>query len=126
MPYRDLLRLRRELPALITDLVVRPFTEIDAEAFLECNNRAFDWHPEQGEMTPETSPPGRPSPGTTPRASCCLKRSSRGRACNHRLLLDQGACRRKARPREIYAIAVDPEHHGRGLGRELTLAGLPI
>ena len=25
---------------------------------------------------------------------------------------------------EIYAIAVDPEHHGRGLGRELTLAGL--
>ena len=25
---------------------------------------------------------------------------------------------------EIYAIAVDPEHHGRGLGRELSLAGL--
>ena len=25
---------------------------------------------------------------------------------------------------EIYAIAVHPEHHGRGLGRALTLAGL--
>ena len=25
---------------------------------------------------------------------------------------------------EIYAIAVHPEHHGKGLGRALTLAGL--
>ena len=60
-PHRDLLRLRRELPALPTDLTTRPFTPEDAEAFLTVNNLAFDWH---------------------------------------------------------------PEHHGRGLGRALTLAGL--
>ena len=50
-PTRDLLRLRRQLPALATDLSTRAFTPGDAEAFLTVNNLAFDWHPDQGSMT---------------------------------------------------------------------------
>ena len=50
-PSRNLLRLRRELPALATDLPTRAFVPGDSEAFLAVNNLAFDWHPDQGGMT---------------------------------------------------------------------------
>ena len=125
VPYRDLLRLRRELPALITDLIVRPFTEVDAEAFLECNNRAFDWHPEQGEMTPEDLTARQAESWYDPDGFLLLEEVD---AEDEPAII--GFCWTKVHADEkpalgeIYAIAVDPEHHGRGLGRELTLAGL--
>ena len=125
VPYRDLLRLRRELPALPTDLAVRPYRDADAEAFIECNNRAFDWHPEQGEMTPEDLAAKQAEPWYDPEGFLLLEEpDDDGRPtvigfCWTKVHADQ-----KPALGEIYAIAVDPEHHGRGLGRELTLAGL--
>jgi mycothiol synthase len=120
VPYRDLLRLRRQLPALHTDLAVRMFTPEDAEGFIECNNRAFDWHPDQGEMTHEDLAAKQGELWYDPEGFLLLEENG----------IIIGFCWTKMHTHEkpalgeIYAIAVDPEHHGRGLGRELTLAGL--
>jgi mycothiol synthase len=136
VPYRDLLRLRRELPALNTDLVVRPFTADDAEAFIKCNNLAFEWHPEQGEMTPEDLAAKQSEPWYDPEGFLLLEEddasvddaSEDNDASEHKAII--GFCWTKVHDDqkpplgEIYAIAVHPEHQGRGLGRELTLAGL--
>lgn len=120
LPWRDLLRLRRTLPAIPTELPVRPFTELDSEAFLTVNNRAFDWHPEQGGLT---------------LGDLAAKQEESWYDPEGFLLFEEGAdlvgfCWTKVHSDEqpalgeIYAIAVDPDHQGRGLGRELTLAGL--
>ena len=51
--FRDLWRLERPLPAPDTDLATRAFSTADADAFLEVNNRAFHWHPDQSDLTHE-------------------------------------------------------------------------
>ncbi|MEC9424948.1 MAG: mycothiol synthase [Actinomycetota bacterium] len=120
VPWRDLVRLRRELPALPTDLDVRAYTDADADAFLDVNNRAFDWHPEQGDMTQDDLAAKQAEPWYDPQGFLILEEQG----------TITGFCWTKVHDDEspvlgeIYAIAVDPEHHGRGLGRELTLAGL--
>ena len=119
-PHRDLLRLRRELPALPTDLTTRPFTPEDAEAFLAVNNLAFDWHPEQGGMTLEVLQ-ARQSESWYDPEGFLLHEVDGDLAgfCWTKVHADQSPPLG-----EIYVIAVHPEHHGRGLGRALTLAGL--
>jgi len=120
VPWRDLMRLRRELPALPTELAVRAYRDADAEAFLDVNNRAFDWHPEQGEMTLDDLAAKQAEPWYDPEGFLVLEEDG----------AITGFCWTKVHDDEqpalgeIFAIAVDPEHHGRGLGRELTLAGL--
>jgi mycothiol synthase len=68
-PWRDLWQLRCGLPVAATDLETRPFTNIDAEAFLAVNNRAFAWHPEQGSMTLEDLRSSQAQPWFDPDAS---------------------------------------------------------
>src|SRR5687768_16821365 len=53
-PWRDLFQMRCPLPVpgeRADELAVRSFTPADADDFLRVNNRAFTWHPEQGNMT---------------------------------------------------------------------------
>ena len=120
-PYRDLWQLRCNLPNRPSDLETRPFCESDIDAFVEVNNRAFHWHPEQGELTADAVRRSMTEPWFD--------------ADGFRLLDDDdgrlmGFCwtkvHRDVEPElgEIYVIAVDPDFHGRGLGRPLTLAGL--
>ncbi len=120
-PYRDLLQLRRQLPAEASCLATRPFDlDRDAEQFIAVNNRAFSWHPEQSGYTLDRLQAAMDEPGFN--------------AEGFRILEIDGAlagfCWTKIhageRPAvgEIYVIAIDPAHHGKGLGGPMTLAGL--
>lgn len=119
-PYRDLWQLRVDLPARKTDLHVRSFTPDDAEAFLRVNNRAFSWHPEQGNMTPEALTERQAESWYDPAGFLLyFLKDDLGGFCwtktHHDMEPPTG---------EIFAIAIDPDFQGRGLGRALTLRGL--
>jgi len=125
---RDLFQLRRPLPlddaarAGHPALATRPIRlgGPDEEAVVAVNNRAFEWHPDQAGRTIDWLHDGADEPWFE-RAGCLVHETD-GRI--------DGFCwtkvhdERGQRLGEIYVIAVDPEAHGRGLGRGLTVAGL--
>jgi mycothiol synthase len=120
-PYRDLWQLRCALPAAASGLATRAFTTDDLGDFVRVNNRAFRWHPEQGALTAEAVEAQMTESWFDPD----------GFRLHHD---DDGAlvgfCWTKVHAEhdpplgEIYVIAIDPDHHGRGLGKPMTLAGL--
>lgn len=116
---RALLQMRRPLPAPATDLETTALTNDDVADFIAVNNRAFDWHPEQSGLTLDSF--------ERDRAEAWF-RSDGFRV--HRIDGQLAAfCWTKIHTTpeslgEIYVIAVDPQFHGRGLGKAMTLAGL--
>ncbi|MCU4183635.1 mycothiol synthase [Acidiferrimicrobium sp. IK] len=126
-PGRSLYQMRRPLP-LERELVevtgtvaTRPFEPgRDEAAWLEVNNRAFEWHPEQGGWDLGTIKAREAEPWFDPGGF--LLHEVDGRLV--------GFCWTKVhadhRPPlgEIYVIAVDPATSHKGLGRKLTVAGL--
>jgi mycothiol synthase len=122
-PGRELRQLRRPLPATVDDerVAVRPFRPgHDEEAWLEVNNRAFNWHEEQGGWDLETIRRREAQPWFDPDGFLLHERDGRL----------AGFCWTKVHPTndpplgEIYVVAVDPAFQGHGLGRALTVAGL--
>lgn len=120
---RDLYQMRRPLPVPgpAPDLPTRPFRPgADDEAWLVVNNRAFSRHPEQGGWDAATLAARTREPWFD--AAGFLLHERDGRLA--------GFCWTKVHADhdpplgEIYVIAVDPDFHGLGLGRALTLAGL--
>lgn len=125
LPYRDLLQLRCPLPVEPSGIETSAFDpDTDAQAFIEVNNRAFAWHPEQAGMTTERLAAAMAEPWF----------DADGFRLHHIGGRLAGFCWTKihpARPEagepvlgEIYVIAVDPDFHGRGLGGPMTRAGL--
>ncbi|MEX1218291.1 MAG: GNAT family N-acetyltransferase [Acidimicrobiales bacterium] len=122
---RRIEQLRVELPLSVADttLDIRPFRlGIDDQTFLALNNRAFAWHPDQAGWTLQQLQERCAEPWFD--AEGFLLHELEGKLA--------GFCWTKIHPAtatedeigEIFIIAVDPEFHGQGLGRALTLAGL--
>ncbi|MGH9077453.1 MAG: mycothiol synthase [Acidimicrobiales bacterium] len=126
-PGRVIYQMRRSLPVdpLLLGpaglLPTRPFRPgVDEEAWLEVNNRAFDWHPEQGGWDLDTIKGRERQAWFDPDGFLVHQVGTR----------IAGFCWTKVHPDrhpalgEIYVIAVDPDFAGAGLGRRLVLAGL--
>lgn len=120
-PYRDLWRMQRRLPADRSTIATRAFVPgADDDAFLTANNRAFHWHPEQGGLTPGDLAERLAEPWFNAEGFRLHERDGRlAGFCWTKVHRDE-----VPRGGEIYAIAMDPDFHGQGLGKPMTLAGL--
>ena len=119
---RELLEMRCSLPLDVHAAVAtRSFVPgIDDQAWLAVNNRAFATHGEQGGWTIETLHQRFAEPWFEPAGFRMYEVAGRLAAfCWTKIDGDADPVLG-----EIYVIAVDPDFHGQGLGRQLTLAGL--
>ncbi|MGO1622796.1 mycothiol synthase [Flaviflexus sp.] len=105
---RELRQLSRDIgdaqrPIGRDDVVLRPYTDADADALVRVNARAFASHPEQGAMTAEDIPA---SGGEISVAE------AEGEIVGYVWI--------QRDPAELYVLGIDPDWQGKGLGGWLT------
>jgi mycothiol synthase len=131
---RELLLLARTLPAADTlpgaldrlpaGYQVRTLTPgADDEAWVTLNARAFATHPEQGRLTVADLRQRQGEPWFDP-AGFFLAEAPDGAPAGYVWTKVEPGQPDDARDGEIYAVGVDPDHQGRGLGGVLTAVGL--
>jgi mycothiol synthase len=129
---RTTMQLRRTLPVPDEDrgdarpVTTRPFDPTrDEQAWLDVNNRAFAWHPDQAGKTLDDLHALEREPWFRTDGFLVHDASER-----HDGPAIDGFCWTKVHADadpplgEIFVIGVDPAGHGHGLGRSLVLAGL--
>ncbi len=120
-PQRDLFRMERSIPLeQKTDIPTRPFQPTqDEEEWCQVNNRAFSWHREQSGWTPDLLIEHQAESWFDAEGFLIHEREGRIAAFCWTKIHDS----EQPPVGEVYVIAVDPDFHGLGLGRALTLAG---
>ncbi|MCL3861359.1 mycothiol synthase [Actinotalea sp. K2] len=104
-----------ETPEVPGGVTVRPFVPgLDEEAWLDVNSRAFADHPEQGRMTLEDLRARQREPWFDPRDLLLAERAGTVLASTW-MKVEPGSD-----SGELYALGVDPQAQGSGLGRLLT------
>jgi mycothiol synthase len=125
---RRSLPLSDELRAATRRIEVGPFRPEHADGLLSVNNRAFEWHPDQGGWSTDRLHEALAQTWFDP--DDLLVHTTDGVVdgfCWTKVHAALGAGETDGpRPStgEIYVIAADPDTHGTGLGRALTVAGL--
>lgn len=119
LPYRALHQMRCRLPLDVPMLDTRAFRPgDDDEDLVRVNNRAFAHHPSQGKLSIEAFRSDMTQPWFEPDGVRMYEVDG----------TLAGFCwtKRHAEPAlgEVYVICIDPDFHGRGLGRPMTAAGL--
>ena len=119
--YRDLWQMRCKFPPNGEGIPTRPFIcGVDDKAFLEVNSRAFSWHPEQGSLDLSKLNDLFKEEWFDDEGFLLLEVENRLAGFCWTKIHHQG----DLTVGEIFAIAVDPDFHGRGFGKPLTISGL--
>ena len=119
--YRDLWQMRCKFPPNGEGIPTRPFIcGVDDKAFLEVNSRAFSWHPEQGSLDLSKLNDLFKEEWFDDEGFLLLEVKNRLAGFCWTKIHHQG----DLTVGEIFAIAVDPDFHGRGFGKPLTISGL--
>ncbi|HCT80973.1 MAG TPA: mycothiol synthase, partial [Micromonosporaceae bacterium] len=134
---RVLWQMRRSLFAELPELVppagmeLRPFRPgQDEQAWLALNRRAFAGHPEQGRWELRDLQLRMDEPWFDPEGFVLAERTRDGRLLGFHWTKVHGSLRVDAPDHhhdpigEVYVLGIDPQAHGLGLGRTLTVAGL--
>ena len=119
--YRDLWQMRCKFPPNGEGIATRPYIcGVDDEAFLEVNARAFSWHPEQGSLDLSKLDDLFKEEWFDDEGFLLLEVENRLAGFCWTKVHHQG----DLTVGEIFAIAVDPDFHGKGFGKPLTISGL--
>lgn len=116
---RSLMQMRCPLPVTAEPLPTRAFVPgVDDDALIEVNNRAFAGHPDQSGWDRSTLADRMAEPWFEPDGVRLYERDGRlAGFCFTKIHQDPPLG-------EIFAIGVDPDFHGQGLGVPMTAAGL--
>jgi len=119
--YRDLWQMRCKFPPNGEGIATRPYIcGVDDKAFLEVNSRAFSWHPEQGSLDLSKLDDLFKEEWFDDEGFLLLEVKNRLAGFCWTKVHHQG----DLTVGEIFVIAVDPDFHGRGFGKPLTISGL--
>ncbi len=124
---RSLHQLRCDLPIDAPVLSTRAFIPgQDEERLLQANNRAFASHPDQGNLTTDDLAEAARQPWFDPEGIRLYDdpEDPEGLAGFCWTKIHEPVAPGQPRLGEIYAIGIDPDHHGQGLGKPMTAAGL--